>query len=180
MLPDLWLLLRREPPAAVAILMCMHIGIALVTYNALIRVAPVRVVPPGDWTKSGGGANDAGDRRREEPSAVGKVGAAAFRVGRWAWITMMLGLGVGIWDRGAGRRTGSSSQRLGFRRRGNHLSDPRRTRGILTLVAMWLVTVSPREPDRAGGSHHRFGRPGTPRWGASWPSITRVDSPDWR
>ena len=64
LLPDVWLLVRHEPPTAVAILMCMHLGIALVTYNALIRVAPVRVVPPGDTTKQWWGRRA---RRGTEP-----------------------------------------------------------------------------------------------------------------
>lgn len=41
-LPDVWLLLRGEPPEAVAVLMAMHLAIALVTYNSLVRLAPVR------------------------------------------------------------------------------------------------------------------------------------------
>ncbi|MGD0084824.1 MAG: hypothetical protein ABSD78_16760 [Acidimicrobiales bacterium] len=41
-LPDIWLLLRNQPVRAVAVLMVMHLSIAVVTYNALVRVAPVR------------------------------------------------------------------------------------------------------------------------------------------
>lgn len=41
-LPDVWLLLRGEPPKAVAVLMCMHLAIAVVTYNSLVHLAPVR------------------------------------------------------------------------------------------------------------------------------------------
>jgi hypothetical protein len=41
-LPDLWLLLRGDPPRAVAVLMCMHLAIAVVTYNSLVHLAPVR------------------------------------------------------------------------------------------------------------------------------------------
>lgn len=40
-LPDVWLLVRHEPVRAVAVLMAMHLAIALVTYNALVRLAPV-------------------------------------------------------------------------------------------------------------------------------------------
>jgi hypothetical protein len=149
LLPDVWLLVRHEPPTAVAILMCMHLGIALVTYNALIRVAPVTVVPPGDTTNSGGGESEAGDRTGQEsasPSA-GEVEAAPFRIGRWVWIMMMIGIGfefaIGIvalvvvpvhrsngWVPGKGATIYLIHAVLG---------------GILTLVAMWLVTVSPRE-----------------------------------
>lgn len=46
-LPDVWLLLRGEPPEAVAVLMCMHLAIAVVTYNSLVHLAPVRGRPAG-------------------------------------------------------------------------------------------------------------------------------------
>ena len=41
-LPDLYILWKGQPPRAVAILMCMHLAIALVTYNSLVHLAPVR------------------------------------------------------------------------------------------------------------------------------------------
>jgi len=41
-LPDLYILKQGQPAKAVAVLMCMHVAIALVTYNALVRLAPVR------------------------------------------------------------------------------------------------------------------------------------------
>ncbi len=41
-LPDLYILKQGQPAKAVAVLMCMHLAIALVTYNALVRLAPVR------------------------------------------------------------------------------------------------------------------------------------------
>jgi hypothetical protein len=41
-LPDLYILYLGEPAHAVAILMLMHLAIAAVTYNLLVRVAPVR------------------------------------------------------------------------------------------------------------------------------------------
>jgi hypothetical protein len=147
LLPDVWLLVRHEPPTAVAILMCMHLGIALVTYNALIHVAPVRVVPPGDSEICDGEGGEAGECCIEESRSAGRVEAAPFRVGRWVWIMMMIGLGmelvIGImglvvvplhrssgWIPGKGAAIYLIHAVLG---------------GILTLVAMWLVTVSPRE-----------------------------------
>jgi hypothetical protein len=41
-IPDLYILAKGQPGAAVAVLMAMHLAIALVTYNALVHVAPVR------------------------------------------------------------------------------------------------------------------------------------------
>jgi hypothetical protein len=41
-LPDLYILKQGQPAKAVAVLMCMHLAIAIVTYNALVHLAPVR------------------------------------------------------------------------------------------------------------------------------------------
>jgi hypothetical protein len=41
-LPDLYILVQGQPAKAVGILMLMHLAVAIVTYNALIRLAPVR------------------------------------------------------------------------------------------------------------------------------------------
>ena len=39
-LPDLWILLQGSPGNAVSVLLLMHVAIALVTYNALVHIAP--------------------------------------------------------------------------------------------------------------------------------------------
>lgn len=52
-LPDGWLLLRGESGEGVAVLMVMHLLIALVTYNALVHVAPVRPGGQGAVPASG-------------------------------------------------------------------------------------------------------------------------------
>ena len=39
-LPDLYILYKGQPPQAVAVLMVMHLAIALVTYNFLVRPRP--------------------------------------------------------------------------------------------------------------------------------------------
>jgi hypothetical protein len=41
-LPDVWLLLRHQPPRAVLVLMTMHVAVALVTYLVVVLVAPAR------------------------------------------------------------------------------------------------------------------------------------------
>ena len=41
-LPDLYILANGQPPEAVAVLMVMHVAIAVVTYNCLVHIAPVR------------------------------------------------------------------------------------------------------------------------------------------
>ncbi|MGH9087861.1 MAG: DUF6069 family protein, partial [Acidimicrobiales bacterium] len=58
-LPDVWLLLRGEPARAVGVLMTMHLAIALVTYQALVYVAPA-----GRRRRStAGGRGAAGEQR---------------------------------------------------------------------------------------------------------------------
>jgi hypothetical protein len=44
-LPDLWIASKGAPLRAVAVLMVMHLAIALVTYNCLVHVARVRPLP---------------------------------------------------------------------------------------------------------------------------------------
>jgi hypothetical protein len=41
-LPDVYILVNGQPAKAVGFLFAMHLAIALVTYNALVRLAPVR------------------------------------------------------------------------------------------------------------------------------------------
>jgi hypothetical protein len=41
-LPDLYILVKGEQAEAVAVLMAMHLAIAIVTYNSLVRLAPIR------------------------------------------------------------------------------------------------------------------------------------------
>ncbi len=41
-LPDLYILVKGQPLHAVVILMCMHVAIALVTYNSLVHISRTR------------------------------------------------------------------------------------------------------------------------------------------
>jgi hypothetical protein len=45
-LPDLWLLAKGEPAQAVAVLMVMHVAIAVVTYNSVVHIAKVKHPDP--------------------------------------------------------------------------------------------------------------------------------------
>ncbi len=49
-LPDLYLLIRGQPARAVGVLMVMHLAVATVTYNALVRVAPEGALPADGTT----------------------------------------------------------------------------------------------------------------------------------
>jgi hypothetical protein len=42
-----WLLVRGQPPDAVAVLMVIHVAIAAVIYGSMVLVAPVRRVSRG-------------------------------------------------------------------------------------------------------------------------------------
>ncbi len=41
-IPDVYIWVQHEPGRAVLVLMAMHLAIALVTYNALVHLAPIR------------------------------------------------------------------------------------------------------------------------------------------
>jgi hypothetical protein len=45
-LPDLFILIKGQPPKAVAILMLMHVAIAVITYNCMVHLAKVGEVEP--------------------------------------------------------------------------------------------------------------------------------------
>ncbi len=45
--PDLWIFLHGSTGKAVSVLLAMHVAIALVTYNALVHIAPVGGRRPG-------------------------------------------------------------------------------------------------------------------------------------
>ncbi|HXW87328.1 MAG TPA: hypothetical protein VEJ42_03635 [Streptosporangiaceae bacterium] len=47
-LPDVYILMRGQPPRAVAVLFVMHLAIAVVTYNCLVRIARIRPLAAGN------------------------------------------------------------------------------------------------------------------------------------
>jgi hypothetical protein len=64
-LPDLYILYLGESPRGVATLMVMHLAIALVTYNLLVRLAPAHPGPQGARQAPAHAA------RRTEPAGPG-------------------------------------------------------------------------------------------------------------
>jgi hypothetical protein len=58
-LPDVYILMGGQPGDAVAFLFLMHLAIAVVTYNALVHLAPVR-----DWRAGGGPGGRHGSGQR--------------------------------------------------------------------------------------------------------------------
>jgi hypothetical protein len=53
LLPDLWIWYQGEPFKGVVVLMAMHLAIAVVTYNALVHIAPAGEAPPPAHRASG-------------------------------------------------------------------------------------------------------------------------------
>lgn len=108
-LPDLWLLIRGESPRAVGVLMVMHLVIALVTYNALVHLAPVG--KPSDAPGELALAADlpsVGDATDSQPAVTDELASrtseevtpAPVRTTRrgddlhWLWIAMTSALGL--------------------------------------------------------------------------------------
>ena len=94
-LPDIWLLIRHQPVSAVVILMSMHLGIALATFYALVLVAPAGGDPPGlGQAPARGHDHEAACREVGEARSAPGVDVKTFRLGKWVWILMMIGVGL--------------------------------------------------------------------------------------
>jgi hypothetical protein len=100
-LPDLALLAKGELPRAVAVLMVMHLAIALVTYPLLVRIAPPRPAAEAGHPPAGAGHPHA----VTEPPITGPAAPPAVPGGRrrdrvapaisgYTWIGMLIGIGV--------------------------------------------------------------------------------------
>jgi hypothetical protein len=76
-LPDLWLWARGEPGRAVAVLVVMHLVVALVTYNLLVRLAPVRAASVAQDCVTASGP------RATVTAPAPDVGASALRHSTW-------------------------------------------------------------------------------------------------
>ena len=64
-LPDLYLLDLGQPGSAVAVLMVMHLAIALVTYDSLVHIARVRpAVRPSGQAQAAAGPDRYAERKR--------------------------------------------------------------------------------------------------------------------
>jgi hypothetical protein len=86
--PDLWILVHGQPPRAVAVLVVMHLAIALCTYNLLVHLAPVR--PPS-------GTTDRAPQAGAAPRDTGPGGLSPHRA-RQAGVAMggLVGLELGL------------------------------------------------------------------------------------
>jgi hypothetical protein len=51
-LPDIYIWKQGQPAQAVAVLLCMHLAIAVVTYTALVHLAPVRALQTNEGSRT--------------------------------------------------------------------------------------------------------------------------------
>ncbi len=79
--PDLYLLARHQPGRAVVVLMAMHVAVALVTYNVMVRVAPPR---------------DRGPVPEQVSGSVADADRSARRAAVWLCILVGVELALGI------------------------------------------------------------------------------------
>lgn len=92
-LPDVWLRVgAHEPGRAVAVLMTMHLAIAIVTYNLLVRVAPVREPRANGSARQAGASGE--PVRVEEAESARPVPSNADRPVLWLATTLSVLVGV--------------------------------------------------------------------------------------
>jgi Family of unknown function (DUF6069) len=70
-LPDVWIWAKGESGQAVVVLMAMHVAIALVTYNALVHLSPVRSLAARSAARAG---------RSGRPTTVGSPAPSPSRL----------------------------------------------------------------------------------------------------
>ncbi|HTW99062.1 MAG TPA: hypothetical protein VMD59_09810 [Acidimicrobiales bacterium] len=96
-LPDVWILARGEPPRAVLVLAVMHLAVAVVSYNALVRIAPAQ---PG--TVCGRGRLELVAARRAPWVALASLVGFELLLGVVVLLLVPLGRGDGWVPRQAG------------------------------------------------------------------------------
>jgi hypothetical protein len=96
-LPDLWLVIRHQPVRAVAVLMTMHLAIALVTYNALVHVAPERSPDHGHGQADPAALSQTSGIRRRRHLVAGHDAAGPEPSWVWGvvvWVAMVCAVGL--------------------------------------------------------------------------------------
>jgi hypothetical protein len=92
-IPDLYLLLRQQPVPAVALLMTMHLVVAIVTYNLLVRVAPPPPTVPDAVARLREGMPEESLRTARSEALEQTEAVTGRSIVRWAWLLEVL---VGI------------------------------------------------------------------------------------
>ncbi len=92
-IPDLYLLARHQPPRAVAALMVMHLAIAVLTYNLLVRLAPADESAPVAQALPSTAAADRTDPTPGRAGPADTVDEAERRTDRLAtWLALLVGI----------------------------------------------------------------------------------------
>ncbi len=94
-MPDVWLVVRGQPPRAVAILMVMHLAVAVVTYQSMVRLAPPREAPASDT--SGAGRSREGARTIGADSPRRALDRAAWGLAGLVGVEFVLGIMTLVW-----------------------------------------------------------------------------------
>jgi hypothetical protein len=81
-LPDLYILAKGQPAEAVAVLMVMHVAIAVVTYNLLVHVAAVPELPQRSELPQRQSCRNCQSCRRAVPSTAASSPEAPSETGR--------------------------------------------------------------------------------------------------
>jgi len=89
-IPDIVLIVRHQPVRDVAALMVLHVAVAAVTYNALVRLAPPPAVPVGDAPAADPGA----DPLTGADADVAFLGSRATLLAVAVGVTFALGVGA--------------------------------------------------------------------------------------
>jgi hypothetical protein len=74
LLPDVGLLVDGQPADAVAVLVAMHLAVAVITYNLLVHLAPVRTAPANGHRTGAGRPDTPRPRRWEQATWLAMAG----------------------------------------------------------------------------------------------------------
>ena len=92
-LPDVYLLVHRQPPRDVGVLMVLHLAAAVVTYQVVVRLAPPRAAGP---RRTGEGTDDGSTIHRRALLLVVLVGGE-FALGVATLVVVPTGRPTGWW-----------------------------------------------------------------------------------
>jgi hypothetical protein len=84
-LPDLYLILRNQPAQAVGVLMTMHLAIAVLTYNLMVRIAPAGHGTVAGPELVGSPSDRSGSAQLPGEGRVSPDFDAGGPAHRWAW-----------------------------------------------------------------------------------------------
>lgn len=142
-IPDLWILVGGEPAQAVAVLMVMHLAIAVVTFYALVAVAPAAAPLASDATSSPSGVADTSASTNADRRADTDMHAGA---GSYQRIGTPAPLGGGsATGSGASRNQSLPSEPAGHQRTSANYqtsSSTTRWQNLMSGRAVWATMIT--------------------------------------